>query len=87
MTKDTQTNQGNPVIVYTTPTCHFCNAVKEFLTEKKVDFKEINVQADAQAADDMIRKSGQMGVPVIDIDDQIVIGFNKPKLEELLANV
>jgi glutaredoxin 3 len=87
MSKDTQTNQGSQVIVYTTPTCHFCNAVKDFLTEKKVSYKEINVQADAQAADDMIRKSGQMGVPVIDIDDQIVIGFNKPKLEELLASV
>ncbi len=81
MTNDTQ------VIVYTTPTCHFCKAVKDYLTDKKVDYKEINVQADAQAADDMIRKSGQMGVPVIDIDDQIVIGFNKPKLDELLAGV
>lgn len=78
-------SSDNPVIVYTTPTCHFCNAVKEYLTEKKVEYKEINVQADAQAADEMIKKSGQMGVPVIDIDDQIVIGFNKPKLDELLA--
>ena len=77
----------NKVIVYTTPTCHFCGAVKEYLAEKKIDYKEINVQADAQAADDMIRKSGQMGVPVIDIDDQIVVGFNKPKLDELLAAV
>lgn len=81
MTSDTK------VIVYTTPTCHFCGAVKEYLTEKKIEYKEVNVQADPQAADDMIRKSGQMGVPVIDIDDQIVVGFNKPKLDELLAAV
>ncbi len=80
-------NSDTKVIVYTTPTCHFCGAVKEYLTEKKVAYKEINVQADAQAADDMIRKSGQMGVPVIDIDDQIVVGFNKPKLDELLTAV
>ncbi len=75
----------NPVIVYTTPTCHFCGAVKEYLKDKKVAYKEVNVQADPAAADEMIKKSGQMGVPVIDIDDQIVIGFNKPKLDELLT--
>lgn len=77
--------EDSPVIVYTTPTCHFCGAVKEYLKDKKVAYKEINVQADPKAADEMIKKSGQMGVPVIDIDDQIVIGFNKPKLDELLA--
>lgn len=77
----------NPVIVYTTPTCHFCGAVKEYLKNKNVPYKEVNVQADPAAADEMIKKSGQMGVPVIDIDDQIVIGFNKPKLDELLAAV
>ncbi len=83
MTSDT--TNDTKVIVYSTPTCHFCGAVKEYLTEKKIAFKEINVQADAEAADEMIKKSGQMGVPVIDFNDQIVIGFNKPKLDELVA--
>ena len=72
------------VIVYTTPTCQFCGATKEFLKDHGVNFTEVNVAADATAAEEMINKSGQMGVPVVDFNGEIVVGFNKPKLSELV---
>lgn len=77
--------QPENVTVYSTPTCVFCKAVKEYLTEHKIDYKEVDVSTDANAAQEMIDKSGQMGVPVTVIDDQIVVGFNKPKLDQILA--
>jgi len=73
------------VLIYTTPTCVFCKAVKEYLTEHNVEYKEVDVAADAAAAEEMISKSGQMGVPVTMIDDQIIVGFNKPKFDQILA--
>ncbi|MEA3429715.1 MAG: glutaredoxin family protein [Nanoarchaeota archaeon] len=72
------------VIVYTTPTCPFCTSVKEFLTENKIEFESIDVSVDQEKAKEMIEKSGQQGVPVVDIDGQIVVGFNEEKLKELL---
>lgn len=72
------------VTVYTTPTCHFCGAAKDFLKEKKVDFKEIDVTQDQAAAQEMISKSGQMGVPVIDFAGKIVVGFDEDQLESLV---
>ena len=72
------------VIVYSTPSCPFCNMVKGFLKEKKIEFKNINVAEDHEKAQEMIEKSGQMGVPVVDIDGKIIIGFNKEKIEEAL---
>lgn len=71
--------------VYSTPTCPYCVQVKEFLKEKNQEFEEIDVAADPKAAQEMIDKSGQMGVPVVDIDGEIIIGFNKPKIIELLG--
>lgn len=71
--------------VYSTPTCPYCVQVKEFLKEKNQEFEEIDVAADPKAAQEMIDKSGQMGVPVVDIDGEIIIGFNKPKMMELLG--
>lgn len=72
------------VIVYFTPTCPFCKQTKAFLFEHKIDFIEIDVMADQDKAREMIQKSGQMGVPVIDINGEIVIGFDQKKLKELL---
>lgn len=69
------------VTVYSTPTCPYCNSVKEFLTQKGISFKDVDVSADEAKAEEMIKKSGQMGVPVIDFSGQIIIGFDKPKLE------
>lgn len=72
------------VTVYSTPTCPFCKQVKTFLLEYKIDFTDIDVMAHQDKAREMIQKSGQMGVPVIDIDGQVVIGFDQKKLKELL---
>lgn len=72
------------VMVYSTPTCPYCNMVKEFLTENKVEFEEKNVAEDEAAAKEMIEKTGQQGVPVIDIDGKTVVGFDEAKLRELL---
>jgi len=73
------------VKVYTTPVCPYCYALKDFLRQRKVEFEEIDVSANGQAAEEMIKKSGQMGVPVTEIDGEIVVGFDKEKLEKLLS--
>jgi len=70
--------------VYSTPACPYCYALKDFLREHKIEFEDIDVSADPKAAEEMIRKSGQMGVPVTEIDGEIVVGFDKEKLEKLL---
>jgi glutaredoxin 3 len=72
------------VKVYTTPTCVYCVTVKNFLKEKNIDFQEVDVSQDKEAADQMIEKTGQMGVPVIEIDQEIVVGFNRDKIIKLL---
>jgi len=72
------------IIVYSTTTCPYCNIAKNFLKSKKVEFIDVNVGLDQEKAHEMIKKSGQMGVPVIDIDGEIIIGFDKPKIEATL---
>ncbi len=76
------------VKVYSTPTCPWCDKVKDFLKENNVEFENINVSEDQEAADEMIEKSGQMGVPVISIKkndkEHILVGFNEEKLREIL---
>ena len=74
------------VTVYSTPSCPYCLQAKEFLSGKGIDFTEHNVATDIEARNQMVQKSGQLGVPVIDIDGNIVVGFNRNKLEELLNN-
>lgn len=72
------------VIIYTTPTCPYCGMAKNFFKRNNIKFKEIDVSKDYKAAHEMIEKSGQMGVPVIDIDGQIIVGFNRPAIEKAL---
>ncbi|MBU4298876.1 glutathione S-transferase N-terminal domain-containing protein [Patescibacteria group bacterium] len=72
------------VKVYTTPACPYCWTLKEFLRENKIAFEEIDVSRDEKAAEEMIKKSGQMGVPVIEIDGEFVVGFDKEKISKLL---
>lgn len=72
------------VKVYSTPACPYCVTLKEFLKEHNVAFEDIDVSQDKTALDEMIKKSGQMGVPVVDIDGQIVVGFDKEKISKLL---
>ena len=73
------------VIVYSTPTCPYCKRAKDYLSQKGIPFTEVNVAADREKAKEMIQKSGQMGVPVIEIDSDMVVGFNQSKIDELLA--
>ena len=72
------------VKVYSTPSCPYCRLAKEFLKEKKVPFKDIDVSKDEKAAEEMIEKSGQMGVPVIDVDGKIIIGFDRETIKKAL---
>ncbi len=71
--------------VYSAPICPYCNAVKQYLKEKNVEFEDIDVSKDAKARETMIRKSGQRGVPVIDINGNIIIGFDKEKIDKALG--
>ncbi len=73
------------VKVYSTLSCPWCHKAKEFLKEKGIKFEDINVGANQKAANEMVEKSGQMGVPVIDIDGKIIVGFDKEELEKTLS--
>ncbi|KPK20902.1 MAG: glutaredoxin [Dehalococcoidia bacterium SG8_51_3] len=73
------------VVVYSTPTCPYCKRVKDYLTQKDVAFSDYNVAEDREKAKEMIDKSKQMGVPVIVVDSDVVVGFNQAKLDSLLA--
>ena len=73
------------VKVYSTPACVYCHMVKEFLKNNKVKFEEIDVSTNEEAAHEMIEKSGQMGVPVIEIDDEMIIGFDEKKIRKKLG--
>jgi len=70
--------------IYTTPTCVYCQMAKEFFKENNVSYQEHDVSSDAKAREEMINKSNQMGVPVIEVNDEIIIGFDKERLMELL---
>jgi len=73
------------VAVYSTPTCPYCIRAKGFLKEKGIEFEDIDVSADQSKGEEMIQKSGQMGVPVIDIEGEIIVGFDKTKIEAALG--
>ncbi len=72
------------VTVYSTPTCPWCHKVKDFLTKHKVKFEDKDVATDEKAREVMLEKSGQMGVPQIDVDGEIVVGFDEQKLKKIL---
>jgi len=73
------------VTVYTTKTCPWCVKVKEFLKSKNIKFEDINVGLDQKAAEEMVEKSGQMGVPVTDIDGTVIVGYDKAAIEKALS--
>ena len=72
-------------LVYSTITCPYCQMAKAYLKEKGVVFEEIDVSANQAKAEEMVQKSGQMGVPVIEINGEIVVGFNKPEIDRILG--
>ena len=73
------------VKIYSTPTCHYCNIAKDFFKEKGVKYEEFNVSTDLAKRKEMVEISGQMGVPVIDIGGDIVVGFDEVELTKLLG--
>jgi glutaredoxin 3 len=84
-----QPSQSRPhrVVIFTTPTCSWCKRTKAYLTEKGVRFKEVDVSRDERAARDLVRRTGQMGVPVIEVDGRPIVGFNQRELDRLLGLV
>lgn len=73
------------VTIYSTPSCHFCHMAKDFFTANNIAFTDNNVAGDPAKRAEMVEKSGQMGVPVILIDNDMVIGFDKPRVMQLLG--
>jgi len=71
--------------VYSTLICPWCIRAKQFLKDNNIDFQSIDVSSDQLAADEMMKKTGQMGVPVIDIDGEIIVGFDKDRIKQLLG--
>ena len=76
--------KSKTVIVYSTPTCSWCNTLKTYLDQQGVRYKEVNVAADTSAAEAMVRKSGQQGVPQTEINGQMIVGFDKNRINQLL---
>jgi len=72
------------VTVYSTPSCSYCTMVKEFLKKKQIPFTDYDVSRDQGRADEMIRKSGQMGVPVVDVNGRILVGYRPAEIENAL---
>ena len=75
-----------PITIYSTPTCAYCKMAKEYLTGKGIPFTDTDVSVDRKAQEEMIAKSGQFGVPVIDVGGKIIVGFDKRKLDEYLGD-
>jgi len=73
------------VTIYSTPTCPYCHQAKDFLKANKIPFKDVDVSSDEKAAKEMIDKSGQMGVPVIEIGKEVIVGFDKAKVKKALG--
>jgi glutaredoxin-like YruB-family protein len=72
------------VTIYTTPSCGYCRVAKDWFRANRVPFTEYDVSADQRRAEEMVRKSGQMGVPVIDVNGKVIVGFNRPAIEGAL---
>ncbi|OGI85588.1 NrdH-redoxin [Candidatus Nomurabacteria bacterium RIFCSPLOWO2_01_FULL_39_17] len=73
------------VTIYSTPTCHFCRMAKDFFKANNINYTEYDVASNLEKRKEMIEKSGQMGVPVIIIGDELIVGFNKPQISQLLG--
>ncbi len=73
------------ITVYSTPTCVYCKLAKDYFTSKGLSYSEFNVAEDDAKREEMVEKSGQLGVPVIDIDGKIFVGFNKSEIEKAIA--
>jgi glutaredoxin-like YruB-family protein len=82
--RDAGSKKPKQVTVYTTPTCSWCNTLKTYLESRHVSYREVNVASDTSAAEAMVRKSGQQGVPQTEINGQVVVGFDRARINQLL---
>ncbi len=73
------------VTLYSTPTCPYCKLTKDFLEDRSIEYVEVDVSADPSKANEMVKKSGQMGVPVVEVEGKVIVGWNKSALEEALG--
>ncbi|MBD3245629.1 MAG: NrdH-redoxin [Candidatus Omnitrophica bacterium] len=73
------------VTIYSTPTCPYCQKTKQYLEEHQVEYEEVNVAGDAEKIKEMQEKSGQMGVPVLDVEGNIIVGFDKPAIDQAVG--
>jgi glutaredoxin 3 len=73
------------ITIYSTPTCVYCNMAKSFLKNNNFDYTEHNVATDLEKRKEMIDKTGQMGVPVIDLNGEVIVGFDEPKIKSILG--
>lgn len=80
-------NSENTVTIYSAPWCAFCHMAKRYLDDKGIHYKDIDVDADPSAAQALVEKSGQAGIPVLEIGDKIIIGFDRPKIDDALSKV
>jgi glutaredoxin-like YruB-family protein len=83
-TGNSDSKKQKNVIVYTTPTCTWCTTIKRHLQENRIKFREIDVSKDQKAAEEMVKRSGQQGVPQTDINGEIIVGFDKTRINKLL---
>ncbi len=84
MTKAETKKKQSRVIIFTTPTCSYCTTAKQYFRQQGIRFKTVDVSRDQAAARDMVRRSGQQGVPQILIGNKVVVGFDRPKIDKLL---
>ena len=85
MTDTPTSNQTKSVTIYSADWCAFCHAAKHYMTSKGIAYTEKNVEADQAFAKESVEKSGQMGIPVLDIDGEIIVGFDRPKINAALG--
>ncbi len=78
------TKAQKKVVIYSTPTCHYCGLAKEYFDENKIKYEAYDVASNIEKRREMMEKSGQLGVPVITVNDKVVVGFNQPLLADLL---
>lgn len=83
--KDNTLKNMKNITIYSTPTCHFCHLAKDFFKEKNITYTEHDVAGNLEKRKEMFEKSGQMGVPVIVIDDQVIVGFDEPAISHMLG--
>jgi glutaredoxin 3 len=83
---DEKTIAAPKITVYSTPTCPYCVMAKRYLTEKGVNYEDVNVAEDQKRAFEMLTKSGQMGVPVLDIGGQVIIGFDRRAIDDAIMH-